>query len=317
MNELPPIEKELIKLRKENEKLKKKLARSEENRALLERVSEKDQHLYLKILNEQQQAERELRDAKGMLQLVLDNIPTRVFWKDQDSVYLGCNRLFAQDAGKTSPKDLIGKTDFHLPWTDQAELYRNDDLKVMQSNQPLLHYEEPQNQGEGKSIWVETSKIPLLNEKGEVQGLLGTYQDITERKKADLAMQEAMEVAEAANMSKSEFLANMSHEIRTPMNGILGMTQLCLKTELDHQQQDYIEKIYQSAHGLLRIINDILDFSKIEAGKLDIHNSDFLIYEVFDNLRHVVAQAAQEKNLELLFKLDPQIPLALNGGEAR
>jgi len=310
-------EKEISKLRKENEKLRKKLGRSEENRAHLEMLSEKDQHRYLEILKDQQNSERELKDAKSMLQSVLDNIPARVFWKDQNSVYRGCNRLFAQDAGEKSPAEIIGKSDFDMAWAERAKLYMADDQRVMTHNRPKLNYEETQIQGSGKNQWLETSKIPLLDEKGEVQGILGTYQDITKRKEAELAMQKAKEVAEAANRGKSEFLANMSHEIRTPMNGILGMTQLCLKTSLNGQQQDYLEKIYKSAHGLLRIINDILDFSKIEAGKLEMVSSDFLINEVFDNLRHVVSQAAHEKNLELLFQLDPQIPLMMNGDALR
>lgn len=120
-----------------------------------------------------------------MLPLIMNNIPQAVFWKDHSLVYLGCNQAFAEDAGLSSPEEIVGKTDFELPWKAQAELYRADDRRVLESGEAKLNYEEPQTSPTGSTIWLRTSKIPV-HEDGKVVAILGMYEDVTEHKQVEL-----------------------------------------------------------------------------------------------------------------------------------
>ena len=136
------------------------------------------------------------------------------------------------------------------------------------------------------------------------------------RRQQKLLLEKNHQYKEAAEV-KSRFLANMSHEIRTPMTGIIGLAELCLTTELDSQQKDYLSKLHFSASSLLVIINDILDFSKIESGKLAIENIDFDHTKLFDNLSVLLGKAAQQKSIELIYDLDTNIPNTLQGDPVR
>ena len=131
------------------------------------------------------QAEEALRASQQIMESIIDTIPMRVFWKDKDLVYLGCNQTFARDAGFRDPKDLVGKDDFQMSWRQQAELYRSDDRQVLQHGQSKLFIEEPQTTPDGKTLTLLTSKIPLRSAEGEITGVLGMYMDITERKQAE------------------------------------------------------------------------------------------------------------------------------------
>ncbi|MGA8146492.1 MAG: PAS domain S-box protein [Gallionellaceae bacterium] len=128
-----------------------------------------------------------------LLQNILEHIPIRVFWKDLDSRYLGCNTLFAKDAGLNHPDELVGKTDFDTGWKNQAELYRTDDKMVMASGIPRLRYEEPSTTPDGRTIWLRTSKVPLFDVNQTVIGILGIYEDITAQKQVETAVRESEE----------------------------------------------------------------------------------------------------------------------------
>lgn len=142
--------------------------------------------------SERKAAEGALRESRAMLRLVLDAIPVRVFWKDLDSVYLGCNGSCARDAGLENPARIVGLTDFDLGWRELAEPYRADDREVITTGVPKIHYEEHLVRPDGTTMWVQTSKVPLTDSRGNVVGVMGCYADITERKRTEEALERTL-----------------------------------------------------------------------------------------------------------------------------
>jgi two-component system cell cycle sensor histidine kinase/response regulator CckA len=139
-------------------------------------------------VTERRKAEDEVFRAEQMLKLVLDTVPQRVFWKDLNSVFVGCNLPLARDAGFDDPRKLIGLTDYDMSWAPTADRYRADDREVMETGIPKIDYEEPQVRSDGSEGWLRTSKIPLRSLDGRIIGVLCTYEDVTERKRAEEAV---------------------------------------------------------------------------------------------------------------------------------
>jgi len=145
-------------------------------------------------ITDQKDTEKALRESQDMLQLVMDNIPHAIFWKNRDYVILGGNRNFFIDAGNGTPESVIGKTDYELTYrVEEADFFREVDRRVMENDQPEYHIIEPQLQADGKQAWLETNKIPLHDDDGNVVGILGTYEDITERKDAEESRRRELE----------------------------------------------------------------------------------------------------------------------------
>jgi diguanylate cyclase (GGDEF)-like protein/PAS domain S-box-containing protein len=136
-------------------------------------------------ITERKRAEEELYRAHQMLQTILNTIPQRVFWKDRNCTYVGCNRAFATDAGLNNPAEIVGKSDFELAWSGTADRYRADDKRVMEQGLTKLNFDETQSRTDGSLLWLRTSKLPLWDREGKVIGVIGTYEDITERKVAE------------------------------------------------------------------------------------------------------------------------------------
>lgn len=268
-------------------------------------------------IDDRKQAEQALRQSEAKFRELAENIRD-VFWMLDAA---GDAVLYVSPAYE----EVWGRS--------CSELYRNplDWAKsiVPEDRKRALAQFRGQMQGEaltseyrilrpdGEVKWIRDRAFPVRGEDGEISRIAGIAEDITEAKMAAAAMLLAKEAAESATRAKSEFLANMSHEIRTPMNGVIGMTGLLLDTALTPEQRSYMEIVRSSGESLLSVVNDILDFSKIEAGKLELEVLDFDLDTVLGIVSQLLQPGAQQKGLDLVYGIDPDVPLRLRGDSGR
>ncbi len=258
-----------------------------------------------------------LAKEHNLLQMLMDNIPDGIYFKDTESRFIQVNMAQARHLGLTNPEEMINKTDFDFFSEEHARPAYEDEQEIMRSGIPIVGKAEKEIWHDGKEGWVSSTKMPLRDHEGQIIGTFGLSRDITEAKQIQNALKEAKEAAEAAVKAKSEFLAVMSHEIRTPMNGVIGMTDLLEHTELTTEQADYVETIRVSGETLLAVINDILDFSKIEASKIELEEEPFELNVCIEEVFDLLAPRSRQKNLDLLYRIDPDIPQFIVGDRLR
>ncbi len=249
-------------------------------------------------ITERHIAESRLGESERFLRLILDNIRQTLFWKDRNGVYQGGNRQFLIDTGKT---DVVGLTDSDMPWTEaEAAHYTACDQRVMRTGHPDFDIIEESTDAAGRRRWLKTDKIPLRNTAGEVVGVLGSSEDITELKLTQAKLEQARDAAETANRAKSEFLANMSHEIRTPMTAIIGYAEILESGELDEERQrEFIRVIRRNGEHLLNIINDVLDLSRVEAGRMAIDEAAAPLPDLLHDSVFLMRARAEQKGVAL------------------
>ncbi len=256
-----------------------------------------------------------LQEREKFLATVLDAFPFPIFWKDIKSVYQGGNYHYLQDIGLESGEDLFGKSDYDLPWPRPvAEVYQKHDQEVIDSGLASHKVIHTKLKAEQEPRWFETYKIPLQNFNGETIGVMGMYQDISDRKQAELELQQTNQELARATRLKDEFLANMSHELRTPLNTIQGMTeglQEQIFGEINERQFETLKTIERSSSHLLELINDILDVAKIEAGQVKLTLSPTVLSSLCESSLAFIKQQAQKKSIQVATQIPPDLPIVM------
>ena len=288
----------------------------------------------LEVQNQQLQQEIALREAveidlrRKITAIETAHIGIAIFKNEH---YSYGNQAHAQMLGY-QPQELVGKHWRSLYYPEEIARIETEALPILQE-QNYWHGQHQAKCKDGKVVELQITLTFTI-----YQDIVCICEDIGDRLKAEKALREsqqrleeqnqqlasknlalakATKEAKAASTAKSNFLATMSHEIRTPMNAVIGMTGLLLRTQLDFQQRDFVETIRSSGDALLTLINDILDFSKIEAGKLEFESEPFELSLCIEESLNLVAAKAAEKNLELGYLIDSDLPQAIVGDITR
>src|ERR1039457_6153189 len=190
-------------------------------------------------------------------------------------------------------------------------------IKLVLSEKKVTDYELTACARDGKKTVVSYNATTFYDRDRKLQGVFAAARDITERKLVEQELKQAKAAAESASRTKSDFLASMSHEIRTPMNAIMGIADLLAKTQLNTEQDKYVQIFRRAGDNLLNLINDILDLSKVEASQLELERTGFSLNDHLEKVTEMVAARAQEKGLALLCEIAPNVPADLVGDPTR
>lgn len=264
--------------------------------------------LFGKDTTQNKLSERSLKSVETRLELFINAVPGYHWWKDLNGKYLGCNEAVAKLLGLNSVKDVVGKTDYELAWSESADIMTENDRKVIERGE-IISGEEVVSTTDNTPLTFFIVKMPLKNDLSEVIGTIGSSIDITDRKKMEKELHQAKIKSEAASNAKTEFIANMSHDIRTPLSGVVGMSKIMEDKTSDPEEKQYAHWVNECGEQLLSLLNGILDVISAE----NINDSD-LLSETFD-LRQCLQDIAQLemptvklKNLDLNIDVPDDIP---------
>jgi len=205
-------------------------------------------------------------ESREILNQILETVPQGIFWKDSNGHYLGCNHTIARSAGFSRPEEIIGKTDLELPWPrEQAEGYMADDRQVISSGKAKLKYMEPLRQADGEEITIVTSKVPLVNQNGEIFGILGVVDNITERQKAEAEQNRLKEQLYQTTKLQSiwRLAGGIAHDFNNMLGVILGFTEMSMRL-LDPSDPVYkhLQEVCLAAERSSELTRQLLAFTK-------------------------------------------------------
>lgn len=257
------------------------------------------------------------------LQLILDQVPGCIYWKDNKGIYLGQNQfsadnLYGHEIEHTRDKNsIIGKSDFDIYTTDVAKQFRRHDAEVIE-NQRVMYKEELLELETGDKYIQLSTKQPLRNAEGHIIGVIGNTVNISYLKKIESQLRHEKEASEAVGKKiKDEFMRNMEHDIRTPLNGIIGMTEHLIRTEGDGERKELLNDIQLCAKELMNYCNSILDFTRIEKGTSPAISKKFSLRELVERIVQIERPAANNKKLDLILEWAEDLPGIVIGDDYR
>ncbi len=269
---------------------------------------------------EQERERRQRAEASGeqqrhLLYRLLEALPDYLFLKDRNAIYIACNSTCATLWGVTA-QEVIGQSDEQLAAYNRINLLTQDDEEVLRRGR-TLHLQELVHFPAGRNIHLECTKSPLRDRSGRIVGLIGVARDAGERYLLHEELKAARRQLVYSGQVRNELMKRIAREIRDPLNAITGLIHLLNRTPLQPTQQEYLGRIRRSSQTLIATIGDILDYSKLESQHLILHPISFQLDVLVEELREVLQPEAEQKQLELLFRVAPEVPTALQGDAVR
>lgn len=222
--------------------------------------------IVIRDISEGREQKEQLWQSEQLLETVLNHVPQMIYWKDLNSVYLGCNQNFAHITGLKDPALLIGKHDRDLPLWEFASANRSEDRAIMEENRSVLNLDQPIFTNDGEMRWFRINKLPLRNKQNKVIGLVGSYEDITERKRYELELQNQKEALENSNRELQEFAYIASHDLQEPLRKISTFgdrLQERLASQIQDRDLDYLKRMQDAARRMRNLIEALLSYSRV------------------------------------------------------
>lgn len=265
-------------------------------------------------------------------QLLMDSNPQYIFWKDINGVYLGCNKLYAYFCDIPSPTDIIGTTDYDYMKPEEAKVCLAADAEILRQGDAMLNFEEYVTNAHGESNWYNINKVPLWDINDEVIGILGTMEDVTEKKENLKIIEETTQLLKIknellnhkndelqkyieSNMQLENFAYVTSHDLRGPLRTIMGFAQLLDKKHsevLDQQAQMYLSHIIKSSQSMSKMVEDLLNFSKVATEEYEMESID--LQELLNDIKLSLDNSIQTVNAQVIFR---NIPLTIQANHTK
>src|SRR5215831_1625937 len=272
---------------------------------------------FIRDITERKRSESTIQRTMGFIESLFEHLPNMVFVKDAEHLrFVRFNKAGEELLGYTK-SELLGKNDYDFFPKAEADFFTSKDRETLRNGLLIDIPDEPiQTKSKGVRT-LHTKKIPIYDESGRPQYLLGISEDITERKESEAALVRARLAAEEANQAKSDFLANMSHEMRTPLNAIMGIADILARSTLSSEQVSLVRRCTKASDGLLRMIDDLLLAAKADSGTLELVTEPFSLRDLVTESTSLMLMQAQEKGLALTTQVDPTLPVRVIGDAHR
>ena len=281
------LEDELIKLKKNNDAL------TEKNKKL----------------------EDELFSEKFLLEVLMENIPSRIYFKNTKCEFIKVNNYLAKRHGYSHSSDLIGKTDFDFFTKENAQVAFNDEIRIMKTREPLSEYEEKETWSNGEIAWVSTTKVPLIDKNDNVTGIFGITKDITERKESQREIKNQNDKLKELNATKDKFFSIIAHDLKAPFNTMLGFSKLLINnfSKYDEQTQiKFLKILSNDINNTFKLLENLLLWSNSQRGKIDFHPQSENIYLLATETIELLSQSANNKNISVINKIPESINIKVD-----
>jgi PAS domain S-box-containing protein len=258
-------------------------------------------------LTDQVISRQSLINEKGLLQILLDNIPDTIYFKDRDSKFTLVNKAQARVLGISDPKDAAGKSDFDFFEMEHAAAAYEDEQNIMRSRIPLIAKVEKIRVAEGEHRWVTATKVPIVNQDGKCTGLVGLSRDITSTKLAEEKLENYSQELKELNASKDKLFSIIAHDLRSPFNPLLGLTEIII-SDFDSLSKeeliDYNREIYKSVRNEYILLENLLNWSRFESGQLKFSPESINLHKKAESVITLLLETAKFKNITLSNETD-------------